>query len=902
MLTAALAVLALMQAPQHGPSGTDSTALTPPTPTAEAVAADTGMLRHASGRVPPVAHGTRLTGPAPHIDGRLDDPAWAAAAPITRFYQTTPNEGQPASERTEVRILYDDNAIYVGARLFDDHPDLVRTRLARRDHIDGSDFFQVEFDSYHDHRTGFQFSVNPSGVRQDGITSSDNTWGDDAWDPVWEVKTQRDSLGWSAEMRIPLSQLRFPPAEHQVWGINVARYIQRHAEYDVFAWKAQTDRGNASYFGHLFGLRDLPQPRRLELLPYVTAHQEYSAAVPGDPFHDGSRALGSAGLDVKYGLTSNLTLDATVNPDFGQVEQDPAYVNLSAYEQFLQERRPFFVEGSSIFDFGSGSEFFYSRRIGRPPQGASPHNGFVDTPENSTILGAAKLTGRTAAGWSVGFLEALTAREFATTDSMGTRFRSEVEPATNYVVGRVKRDLNGGATTFGAMFTAVNRDLRTADLAFLRRAAYAGGVDFTHRFSHNRYSVTASVAGSYIRGDTLAIQGAQLSSARYYQRPDAGYVSYDPSRTSLSGWTGALRFSRLEGNWTYGANVTALSPGFEVNDAGFMSRADRRNAGAHLSRRWTRPGRVFRSANVGFETGAQWDFGGIRTNRYAGFNGYGQFLGYWSVHGSVYANGRDASDGQTRGGPRGLSPASVSFNLGASTDYRKWWQVFLGGYHFANESGGWGTGVHASVTLRPSASIQLDAGPSLDLGYSAQQFLLSQSDSLNPAMFGQQYIFAGLRQRSLDITTRLNVTFSPGLSLQLYMQPFVATGAWRDFKELAAPRTTDYLRYGQTPGSTIDTTFNADGSVAEYVVDPDGPGPRPAATIANPDFSIRSLRGNAVLRWEYRPGSTLFLVWTQSCGAFRSNPRFAPFGDLRSLCQGPSDNVLALKVNYWLSL
>jgi hypothetical protein len=901
MIHTVLAALILVQAQQA--SGVERGApIQPPTPTAEALAADTGTLRHANGRTPPVAHGLRLSGAAPHVDGRLDDPIWESAAPITDLWQNEPNEGRPASERTEVRIVYDDDAIYVGARMFDREPQLIRSQLGRRDNTGNSDLFTIAFDSYLDHRTGFQFTVNPSGVRADAVANGDNSYGDDSWDPVWEVKTQRDSLGWTAEMRIPFSQLRFPPSAVQTWGVNVSRFIQRKAESSEFAWKAQTDQGYASWFGHLYGLANLPQPRRLEMLPYTTARNEMGPSTPGDPFHDGSRAFAAAGMDLKYGVTSNLTVDATINPDFGQVEQDPAYVNLSAFEQYLQERRPFFVEGANIFNFG-GQQFFYSRRIGTPPHGsADSHTGFVDSPDNTTILGAAKLSGRTARGWSVGFLEALTAREYGTIDSSGTRFQDEVEPLTNYAIGRVKRDLRGGASTIGGMFTAVNRDLRDADLRFLRSAAYAGGVDFTHRFARGRYSLNGSLAGSYIRGDTLALQGAQLSSARYFQRPDAGYVEYDPTRTSLSGWSGTLGFSRLQGSLTYGVNARMVSPGMELNDAGFTTRVDQRSVNASAYRRWTRPGTVFRNANIGMNAGAGWNFGGVRTNTSGGIFGYGQFRNYWSVNGNIFVNAHALSDVLTRGGPLAVSPAGINAFVGVGTDFRKPWQVFVGSYYFTNEIGSYDAGGYAELVLRPSTSMSIDVGPSYDDSKTVQLFLTRQDDPLNTAMFGGQYVFAGIRQKSLDFTTRLNVTFSPALSLQFFVQPFIATGAYGDFKELTAPRTTDFIRYGLTPGSTLAVNRDPAGAVVSYDADPDGPGARPSVHIDNPDFSYRSLRGNAVLRWEYRPGSTAFFVWTQSCGFFSTNPRFSPGADVGRLCQGKSNNVVAIKLNYWLSL
>ena len=846
-------------------------------------AIDTTLLHHANGRVPPRMSAVRAAAGAPRVDGRLDDPAWALAEPVTEFRQQSPRDGDPATERTEVRIVYDAEAVYVGARMFDSEPSRIAAQLGRRDNISQSDNFEVDFDSYHDHRTSFQFYVNPLGVKGDAAGSNDFPMGDTGWDPVWEVATTRDSLGWTAEFRIPLSQLRFPDAPAQLWGINFFRYVQRKAESDVWSYFAQTDQGYASFFGHLLGLADLPQPRRLEVMPYAAGIEDRTdPGAAGNPFNDGSRETGRVGLDLKYGLTSNLTLNATVNPDFGQVEADPAEVNLTAYETYFSERRPFFVEGAGIFSGISpgmiqvnGPQFLYSRRIGRSPEGSAVDRGssaFVDRPTSTKILGAAKLTGRTAGGWSVGLLEAVTSREFARVDSAGTRFRDEVEPATNYAAFRAKREYGGGSTTLGITATAVNRRLDDARLDFLRTAAYTGGVDFGRRLDHNRYSFFAALGYSYIRGDTLAIQEAQQSSARYYQRPDAGYHSYDPTRTSLAGWNAALGFSKDEGATNYSLGAQATSPGFEINDLGYQTRADRVQFYGFAGHRWTRPGRVFRYAQVSSNTGLAWNFGGDRTTTYLSGSAYGQFLNFWSGNLGLQRSLRVLNDGLLRGGPAGVSPASWSAYGNVQSDYRKRVQGGAMFNYSRTELGGWSWYLYSSLSLRPSSTISISAGPSYSVGLSAQQYVTSVADPAAVATFGQAYVFSEVCQRSLDLTTRLDVTVTPTLSLQLYVQPFVATGDYRRYRQLVTPRTTDFVPYADS------------------------------AALGNQDFSYRSLRGNAVLRWEYRPGSTLFLVWTTACSAYTSDATFDAASDVRHLCQGKSSNVFAVKVNYWMSL
>jgi len=864
-------------------------------------------------RAPKEMRAIRAGGESPRVDGKLDDPIWARALFVSDFVQKDPNEGQAALERSEVAIVYDDDALYIAARMYDSEPALVASQLARRDADAATDALWVNLDSYHDHRTSFGFCVGASGERMDMARANDQASGDLTWDPVWDAATRRDSLGWTAEMRIPLSQLRFPSAPVQVWGVNLRRWIQRKAETSEFGWSSQTDAGFASWFGHLHGLTDLPQPRRLELLPYATAREErISAGSANNPFNDGSRERTGAGLDLQYGVTSDLTLNATFNPDFGQVEADPAVVNLTAYETLFEERRPFFVEGASIFRFGQGgsiriggSDLFYSRRIGRAPQGyANSRGGYVDSPANSTIAGAAKLSGRTAGGWAIGALDAFTAREYATVqDPAGARFRDEVEPATNYALVRGRRDFRSGASTVGFIGTAVNRSLDDPRLDFLRSAAYSGGVDFTHRFDRNRYTLWGSAGFSYVAGDTLAIQLTQRSSARWFQRPDADYVDYDPSRTSLAGWTGTIGFSRDAGNWTYGFTANTMSPGFEVNDFGYQTSADRTMAAFFATRRWVRPGRVFRYSYVqalGYEG---WNYGGDRVSTTLQLAAYGQLLSYWAFNGRLSLSPRTVNDGLTRGGPAGLGPANVTVSGGFGSDFRKPLVVAGGATYVRNDLGGWSISPYLQVDFRPTSTVLVSLLPSYTAARYQQQWVRSLFDSTAAATFDRRYVLAELLQRTLDLTTRLNVTLTPNLTVQLYAQPYVSTGEYSRIKELVSPRTTEYIVYGETPGSTI-TPYGGG-----YLVDPDGPGPRPELLVAPPPYPVsawqygyRSLRGKAVLRWEYRPGSTLFLVWTTLCSATSGSAGFDAVGDVGRLCQGPSDNVFAVKLNYWLSM
>ncbi len=899
------AVILFVQAPAAAQSAG-------PGATTEAVVADTGVLRHANHVVPPLVYATRIpAGASPiRIDGKLDDDAWHGARAASHFLQSFPHEGEPATERTEVRIVYDDEAIYIAARMYDATPSGVRAQLARRDAATEADLFEAGFDSYHDHNTSFVFGLNPSGVKTDRVVSNDGVSSDDGWDAVWEGAAQEDSTGWTAEMRIPLSQLRYSPAAAQVWGVNFFRRIQRKAESDVFAYSQPSARGYSSFFGHLLGLEHLPQSRRLELVPYATTRQErIDPRAANNPFNNGRRNVAGAGLDAKYGLTSGLTLDATINPDFGQVDADPAYVNLSAFEQFLNERRPFFVEGANIFNFNAAAQLFYSRRIGRAPQGTpDDRGGFVDMPDHASIAGAGKLSGRVGA-WSVGMLEATTARTFATVDSSRVRFSDQVEPLTNYFVTRGRRDLNGGADQLGFIATAVNRDVNTTDLRFLRSSAYVGGVDFGHRFLGNTYNFSGSLVGSRIAGDTLAIQRAQRSSARYFQRPDARSVRYDPAATSLGGWSGMVNLAKEAGDYQFAVNASAVSPGFEVNDAGFQTYANSFSSFAYVNRRWTRPGRLSRFAFAGNNISYGSNFDGVRTNLHYNANLNVTFLNYWNTDLHYTRAWRMLSDNLTRGGPLASQPGFNNVSGGIGSDTRRRFSTYNGGYYVRNDIGGWGTGWFSSVDFRPTDATTISVQPNYTVSESKLQYILAQTDVASVNTYGRQYLFSEVRQHSLDLTTRLNITFRPDLSLQLYTQPFVSTADYHNLKELARSRSLDYTTFGRTPGSTLTCYSFADAAVdcalragiAYYIGDADGPGPLQSVRVANRNRSDRSLSGNAVMRWEYRPGSTLFFVWSTQCSAGTTDPRFSAPDDVRRLCQGPSDNVFAIKANYWLS-
>lgn len=865
----------------------------------------------------PTAIATRRSDPVT-LDGRLDEAAWSRAEPVTQLTQFDPDEGKPASERTEVRFLYDDVALWVGARLFDTHGAAgVTARLVRRDANMQSDYFQLVIDGFHDHLGRAFFQVNPSGSKFDalGIGAS---FPDPSWDGVWEAATRVDSLGWVAELRIPYSQLRFSRDSAQTWGLQVRRFIQRRNEESMWSFWGKAEPGGPNRFGHLDGVRIASVPRHVEVLPYVVTRSKHvRPAVATDVFNDGGVQSARAGVDLKYSVTPNLQLSATFNPDFGQVEVDPAVVNLSQYETFFQEKRPFFVEGAGVFGFGffscffcsnvSSIESFYSRRIGRAPTGASlafGPNRFVDMPENSTIVGAGKLTGRTRNGFTVGIMDAYTRRERADIFDTLTQARSKqtVEPAANYFVGRVKRDFLNGNLIVGAIGTSLTRSLDTMFARRLTQRAELVGADVIYTFKNRRYSIMSQVAVSNVGGDSAVMQAVQRSPARYLQRPDRDSGSFDGSLTAMSGVASYFRIAKEGGDFFWEAQVNTRTTGYEVNDMAFQTRADYVYTLANVFRQWNKPRKYYRSlfTILGAQQSQNWD--GDVTERQFHYMLGGRTMSFWNWNSFVLYRPRTLDDRQLRGGPVSARPGQGFVQSNLASDSRKALS-FNAGYGYSwNFEGGHGHSPFLGMTYRPASNVELRLSPSFNASSAVQQYVTVVNDPTATDFFGKRYVMSGLEQRTLSLDTRLNWTFSPTMTLELYAQPFIASGHYFDFKQFDRPRRVEKSVYGVDVGAITSTT-NASNRVTSYTVDPDGAGPAAAFTIGNPDFNSRSLRGNAVFRWEYQPGSTLFVVWTQS--RFGSAPvgvgDFDLGRDRAALFDMRPDNIFLLKLNYWLA-
>jgi hypothetical protein len=843
----------------------------------------------------------------PVIDGKLDDGAWTEARPISGFVQRSPRPGQPAMEATDVRMLYTKDALYVAARLYDSAPDSIAATLFRRDTDGYSDWFSVQLDVNRDRRTALGFEVSPRGIKRDLVIYNDGQE-DRSWNAVWDAAARIDSLGWTVEMRIPVSQLRFTSqGGDQLWGVNFRRETARRGEVAYWSPTPPDASGIVARFGQILGLRDLPQPRRLEVQPYASSRLDRKPFDGGNPLYKANDLHASVGGDVRYDVTSKLTLDATLNPDFGQVEVDPAVVNLSAFETFYPERRPFFIEGTDVLHFGTTRtsiaynvpELFYSRRIGQQPTVVPGGDGyrFVDAPGQTTIAGAGKLTGKLGRGWSVGILDAVTTPERASfLDSAEHRSSIGVAPLTNYFVGRLRHDAEGGRTRLGVYGTGLLRKIDTDLIGdAVHSRAFVAGTDIEHEFAGRDWVISGYLTGSAVVGRPEALAATQRSSSRYFQRPDAAYLDYDPSRGSLRGYSGQATLSKVGGkHWRGSISYQEVSPGFEVNDVGFQSRADMRGVTGAVAYQENEPKRFFRDYGI-FAYGLNtWNFGGDRLLNSVNVSGGGTLKNFWYVNAGVGYDFQSFNDRLTRGGPLAVYPAHRYATLNVSTDGRKRYGFTTNLALTTTAEGSWSRTIGLSTDVRPSSALTVSVGPQLSRVFSHAQYITSVGDETATATYGRRYIFGNLSQTSLSLATRVNWTFSPDLTLQLYLQPLVVSADYGEYKEFSRPRSYAFAVYGRDQGSLVP-----DGS-GGVVVDPDGPGPSQPFALGNQDFNFRSMRGNAVLRWEYRRGSTLFLVWQQDRSGVAGIGDFDLTRDSRALFGTRAENVLLVKLSYWL--
>ena len=839
------------------------------------------------------ATATRVPNGSIRIDGHLDEEVWQRVTPITDFIQKEPVEGAPPTDAMDVRIAYDDDVLYVGARMFS-RDRRIQAPLGRRDNVDQAEHLLVSFDTFLDRRTAVVFGVTAAGVRIDRYHSADQEdHFDSGFDPVWRAQTNVAGDQWTAELWIPFSQLRFNPRTEQTWGINLYRFRPTLNEADYWILVPRTVRAWASRFGDLSGINGVVPPRRIEALPYLAGGSTLNGnRDPNDPFDDGRNLQGRVGADIKMGLGPNLTLETAINPDFGQVEADPAEVNLTAFETRFPEKRPFFLEGAQLFNIGHPN-FYYSRRIGRTPIGPATGD-YVEYPTSTTILAAAKLTGRLQSKTSIGFLTAVTDNEHATVATVGltdTR-RVAVSPLAYHMVGRVLQEFGRSASTAGFLFNVVHRDFEDgsslADLYTRNAMALAGNTLL--RFKGGQYEFRASGGGSFLDGNQKAVERVQRSSAHYAQRPDREYSPLDPTLTSLGGWSLQTNFDKTGGrHWLWGANSKIDSDNFESNDFAQLNGADGWLTNANIRYRETQPGTVFRSYYVQVDAQADTTLRQVMQAGHLRSTVNVTWVNFWTSQLQVSRELATTSVSLTRGGPlMARGPGwSINFNIGNRASSRT--RMTASAFHQANDDGASTNRITGLVSMRPGPRWQFSVSPFYDRITEPQQYISTLSGG-RPVTYNNRYVFAFIDRSTMSMEYRLGLTLKPDVNLDVYAEPFAASGHYYDYGELLEPASRDRLTYG-TSGTVL--TVNPDGS---QVVNVGGS----TFNLRNRDFNTLSFRSNVVLRWEWRTGSTVYVVWQQDRSdtavlATRVNVDDA----FRSLA-APGRNTFLVKMSFWV--
>ena len=834
----------------------------------------------------------RLVGQKPNIDGVLDDPCWKTGEWAGDFTQWVPREGAKPSQATQIKILYDDDNIYVAIRAFDNEPGKISRKLGNRDAFTG-DVVGVNFDSYHDHRTGFEFDVTAAGQKTDLILTNPYN-ADFNWNAVWYVKTGIEDSAWTAEFEIPLTQLRYSADDEQVWGLHCWRWIDRFQEESDWEPQSSEGPGELYLFGEIHGIRGLPKSRRVEILPYTLGKLKTFRKEPGNPFADKGRTwLGNAGVDAKVGLSSNFTADITVNPDFGQVESDPSVMNLSAFETFYEEKRPFFLEGKSIFGFDfDNTSMFYSRRIGHAPSYTPGLNAdeHMDMPDNTAILSALKISGKSSGGLSLGVLQSITSREEATVRGPGTARDVVVEPLTSYTIGRLQQDFEEGNSTLGGIVTSTNRFIRDPQLQFMNRSALTGGLDLLHQWSDKEYYVTAKFFGSTITGNVDALQLLQGSSARYYQRPDAGYVHFDSTRTRFSGYGGDVKVGKgSKGFWRYSTELNWRSPGLDLNDLGFMQIADIVKLDNSVSYFVNQPVGIFRTYSIGLHETSTGDFGIRYLSSSFSTNVYLEFLNNWACSTSLGYMPQALDPRILRGGSAMLVPGLWAANVYVRTDPSE--KAFFdcsSAITTSPENGSKSFFVQPGLSVMPFPTLKVSGSFSYSSNLDNLQYV--DTKSVN----GQaRSILARIRQHSLAAVFRIDYNLTPELSLQYYGSPFASVGRYSQFKEVSDPRAAGYSdRFSflepALQGNSYDVA-GGDAAAAGYTFD-------------NPDFAFSQFRSILVFRWEYATGSLVYVVWSHERTAY-VQPGDDSVGDaISSLNRVSPANIFLVKCSYWFTL
>ncbi len=841
------------------------------------------------------------------LDGIPSEEAWNEVEWGGNFTQWQPNEGKAPSQQTNFKILYDEKFLYIAYRCYDLAPDSIVKRMSRRDEFPG-DFVEINIDSYHDKRTAFSFTLSVSGVRGDEFVSNDgNNW-DASWNPIWFSKTHVDDKGWTAEVKIPFSQLRYSDEKEKVWGIQIMRRLFRKEERSTWQYIPQSSGVWVSAFGELHGLKDIPVHKQVEIAPYVVAQADKYKKEPGNPFAKGFDTKLTAGLDGKLAVTNDLILDFTINPDFGQVEADPSQVRIDGFQNYFDERRPFFIESRNIFDYQlTGSEaggdydadlLFYSRRIGSSPHGYPDLNNgeYMEYPQNTTILGAAKFSGKTKNGLSIGVLESVTERENATIDYNGQKRKEVVEPLTNYFVGRLQKDNKNGNTIIGGIITGVNRENGLNDI--LHRSAYSGGFDFLHYWKKRTWYLRGNIVFSHVQGSKEAILNTQTAFEHLFQRPGASEVHVDSSRTSLTGTGGTIRFGKIGGKqgkkgqvFKFETGFTFRSPELELNDIGFMLTSNEINHFTWAGLHFQKPFSIFRNARLNYNHWLRWDYSGRMIYKQFNVNSHATFKNNWQSGAGVTWNPFDISNNALRGASSLRRVPGIGQNFYTTTDYRK--KVYAN----ISISNFWGienlitfNNVGLDIYFQPLNALRITLSGSYAYGWRKQDQFVSNIAYNNTT----RTIVSEVKQKTLRFTGRINYNITPELTIQYYGQPYITRPVYSHFAYVADPlaKKSEDRFYIFKPA---EISF----SNGKYFVDENTDG-TPEYSFSKPDFNFVQFRSNLVIRWEYRAGSELYLVWSQGNNPDAYDDLYTPLA--RSLFDNAfaqqSRNIFLIKCTY----
>ncbi len=831
----------------------------------------------------------RIIGEVPKIDGKLTDLCWKQGEWTTNFIQWTPNEGASPTMPTEAKILYNDKSIFVAIRAIDYEPGKIKFKSTRYDQLAG-DMAGVAFDSYHDHRTGFEFDVTAAGQKADMLLTNPIN-NDINWNAIWTCKTGSEDSAWVAEFEIPFSQLRYGKDKNQTWGLHIWRWIDRVGEESDWEKQTSTGPGIVYLFGHLDGLNDIPQSRRIELMPYISGDVQSFKADKQNPFtNTGNSNNFNIGLDAKIGLSSNFTADLTINPDFGQVEADPSEINLTAFETFFQEKRPFFLEGKNIFNFSFGnSNLFYSRRIGHKPTYTIKSNeaDYADLPGNTSIISAAKISGKTSNGLSVGLLQSVTNKAVADVSLNNEMGRITVEPLTSYSVGRIQKDYNNGATCLGGIFTAVNRITNEKHFDYLPENSFTAGIDLLHLWKDKEYFVTAKLIGSSVSGSEKAIRILQRSPARYLHRPDATPGLYNESLSSLSGHGGEISIGKgSKGLWKYSAGTSWRSEGLELNDLGFMNKADLFESEGKVSYGIVKPTGRFRTYSIDIRFADSRDFRMNYLNNEIAIDSRFEFLNKMRISPFFHYITEGFDNRLLRGGTTIRVPgqwvAGSSFNTNNSKklslqlngSYNKWDGIVSKTSY-----------INPQITYQPVSTVRIVLGSFYNKGCNDMQFI-PVKENLNPPV----YLLARLNQETVGATIRFEYFVNPMMSVQYYGSPYFSVGNFEKYKIVVEPNAGTYSnRFIEVSPIPFQDEYKVDIG-------------NNSIQFANPGFGFTQFRSNLVYRWEYAKGSQIYFIWSGESSLSVSGNENTLQSTFGNFTKSTFNSTFLIKWSYWLSI